>query len=204
MSDIDDVIIHYYEASVLCCPSASRPTSPTLDDYHQAAWRLFAGNTHYAPEMRPFLFCFEPLTAEQHLLVLRSAVEFPHAQPKQKVMRRGEVIPLEWYWVPSVATRLSPTGERLTRSKHIPAPRERWETLLSERLLKHGFVVDPKDICCTPLGQWPMSEQQDLWYPRVLVRAALRVNDAQQAAHAWLSGVSRLKAYGMGMLCQVA
>lgn len=200
---IDHVTVHYYEASALCCPSASRPTSPTLDDYHQAAWRLFAGNTHYAPEMRPFLFCFEPLTPGQHLLMLRSAIEFPHSQAKQKVMRQGDVIRLEWYWVPSVATRLSPTGERLTRSKHIPAPRERWETLLSERLLQHGFVVTPEAIRCTPLGQWPMSEQQAYWYQRVLVSAEARVGDAGKAAQAWLSGVSRLKAYGMGMLCQV-
>lgn len=200
---IDHVTVHYYEASVLCCPSASRPTTPTLDDYHQTAWRLFTGSTHYAPEERPFLFCFEPLAPAQHLLVIRSAIEFPHSQLKQKTMCQGDVIHLEWYWIPSVATRLSPTGERLTRSKHIPATRERWEALLSERLLKHGFMVAAEEIRCTPLGQWPMSEQQDLWYQRVLVSAEVRVGDAGKAAQAWLSGMSRLKAYGMGMLCEV-
>ena len=199
---IDHVNVHYYEAAVLCCPSAPPTRTPTLDDYHQAAWRVFAGTTHYSVGQRPFVFSFESLTPEQHLLIVRSSMEFPHAQKKHITLRQGDNIRLEWSWVPSIATRLSPTGERLTRSKHIPAPREQWEALLCQRLGNHGFAVAPNTLRCTPLGQWPMNAQRSRWYQRVHVQADLHIEDTQKAAQAWLSGVSRLKAYGMGMLCR--
>jgi hypothetical protein len=47
-----------------------------------------------------------------------------------------------------------------------------------------------------------MNAQRSRWYQRVHVQADLHIEDTQKAAQAWLSGVSRLKAYGMGMLCR--
>jgi len=88
----------------------------------------------------------------------------------------------------------------LTRRRHVPAPRERWETLLSERLARQGMQASPDTIRCLPIGRWQQRHDLPVWHEAVQVRARVTVQDAQQAVQAWLGGLSRLRAYGMGLL----
>lgn len=194
------MIVHYHEAAALCHPGHPPGQAPTLDDYHRTAWRLFTGDAHHPGKARPFLFRFEALGEDRHLLMLRSAAPFPGAAPRQQAFEAGSTMTLEWAWVPSVATRLSPEGERLARSRHVPAPRERWETLLSERLARQGMQASPDTIRCLPIGRWQQRHDLPVWHEAVQVRARVTVQDAQQAVQAWLGGLSRLRAYGMGLL----
>lgn len=194
------MIVHYYEAAALCHPGHRPGHSPTLDDYHRTAWRLFAGESHHPRRERPFLFRFESLAADRHLLMLRAAAPFPGATARQQAFQPGEALTLEWLWVPSVATRLSPAGERLPRSRHVPAPRERWESLLRERLQRQGLRASADQIRCLPLGRWQQRSDLSAWHDVVQVSAQVTVQDTERAAHAWLGGISRLRAYGMGML----
>lgn len=199
---MNTMTVHTFEAAVLCHPGHAPGQAPTLDDYHRTAWRLFTGDTHYPQGERPFLFRFDVLDGDRHLLRLRSDRSFPGAHQRQQTFTAGTTRHLEWLWVPSVATRLSPSGERLPRSRHIPAPRERWESLLSERLMRHGLTAQPDRIHCLPLGRWQQRTGLAAWHEVVHVSAQLTVTDPQRAALAWLGGLSRLRTYGMGLLFQ--
>ena len=190
----------------MCHPGHAAGLAPTLDDYHRTAWHLFAGEEHYprastqSGSERPFLFRFDQLEGDRHLLRLRSDRPFPGAKQRQQTFNPGAPLRLAWHWIPSVATRLSPTGERLPRSRHVPAPRERWKVLLSERLQRHGLTVAPEQINCQPLGRWRQRHDLPAWHEVVHISARVTVTDPQRAALAWLSGLSRLRAYGMGLL----
>lgn len=195
--------VHYYEATALCHPGNLPGQPVTLEDYHRTAWRLFAGEAHHAAAERPFVFRTEWLSAERHVFIIRSAQPFAHAQTRTMDIRQGSTMTLEWHWVPSVSTRLSANGARLPRSRHVPAPRERWETLAAERLHRQGFSVMPDTLTFCPLGQWQHRYHRPYRQHVVLVSAEVEVIDERLAANAWLQGVSRLRAYGMGMLCAV-
>jgi uncharacterized protein YegJ (DUF2314 family) len=82
----------------------------------------------------------------------------------------------------------------------VPAPRERWESLLSERLQRQGLQASADQIRCLPLGRWQQRSDLLAWHDVVQVSAQVTVQDAERTAHAWLGGISRLRAYGMGML----
>jgi hypothetical protein len=194
--------VHYYEVSALCHPGHTPEHPITLDDYHRTAWQLFSGDAHYPRRERPFIFRVQWLTQEQHLFSIRSAREFPHAEKRLLTFEEGTTWRLAWHWVPTVATRLSPSGEKLPRSQHILAPRERWADLMVERMQRQGWQVMTDSLRFDPLGRWPHQRQQPTQHPVVLVNAEATVINASMAASAWLQGVSRLKAYGMGMLCQ--
>lgn len=193
--------VHYYEASALCHPGNPPGQPVTLDDYHRTAWRLFTGDAHYPQRERPFIFRTQALTQTQHLFIIRSALDFPHAEKRTLSLTKGTTLALEWHWVPTVATRLSPSGERLPRSQHIPAPRERWAGLITQRMQHQGWAIAPESLGFYPQGHWPQQRQQGVQHPVVRVCAQAAVIDAPLAAAAWLQGVSRLRAYGLGMLC---
>ena len=196
------MIVHYYEAAALCHPGHPPGQIPTLDDYHRTAWRLFAGEAHHPQQERPFLFRFDALEGDRHLFTLRADRPFPGARQQQLTLDVGDRLRLAWHWVPSVATRLSPLGERLSRSRHVPAPRERWEGLLSERLARQGLWAAPEQIACLPVGRWQQRDGLPAWHEVVHVNAEVYVESPEKAALAWLGGLSRLRAYGMGLLLQ--
>lgn len=192
--------VYYYEASALCHPGNPPSQSVTLDDHHRTAWQLFSGDAHYPQQERPFVFRAQSLTQTQHLFMIRSAVPFPHAEKRVLSLTLGTTLAVEWHWMPTVATRLSPSGERLPRSQHTLAPRERWEHLVAERMQRQGWALAPESLCFYPQGRWPL-KHSSTQHTVVSVRAQATVVDATLAAAAWLQGVSRLRAYGMGMLC---
>ncbi|MDR5899477.1 hypothetical protein QC823_10800 [Halomonas vilamensis] len=194
--------VHYYEASALCDPGHAPGQPVTLEDYHRTAWQLFTGDTHYPKRERPFIFRVEWLTQERHFFTVRAAGEFPHAEKHHVSLHQGATLTLDWHWVPTVATRLSSTGERLTRSQHIPAPRERWANLITERMQRQGLNVDTQTLSFCPLGEWQHRRNQPQLQRVIWVSAQVSVIDEAAAAQAWLNGVSRLRAYGMGMLCK--
>ena len=193
--------VHYYEASALCHPGNTSGHPVTLNDYHRTAWHLFSGDTHYHHRERPFIFRAQWLTQEQHLFSVRSARDFPHAEKRVLTLNEGTTLQLEWHWVPTVATRLSASGERLPRSQHIPALRERWASLIIERMQRQGWAINVDSVRFYPLGRWPQQHKLSVQHPVVRVCAEASVIDASLAATAWFQGVSRLRTYGMGMLC---
>ncbi|WP_171703270.1 type I-E CRISPR-associated protein Cas6/Cse3/CasE [Vreelandella azerica] len=194
--------VHYYEATALCHPGNVPDQVVTLEDYHRKAWQLFTDHAHYRQRERPFIFRADWLTQSRHLFTIRSIHEFPHAQHHCVDVSHGTELSLSWQWVPTMSTRLSPTGQRLKRSQHIPAPRERWPNLLVERMEHQGFAIDPATLSISPLGKWHHRRQKAQQQEVVWVDAQVKVIDETLAANAWLKGVSRLRAYGMGMLCQ--
>ncbi|RUR29716.1 type I-E CRISPR-associated protein Cas6/Cse3/CasE [Vreelandella andesensis] len=194
--------VHYYEATALCHPGHAPDQTVTLENYHRTAWQLFSGGAHTPARQRPFIFRFDWLTQERHLFSVRSAHEFPHATKRGLALCQGDTLRLEWCWVPTIATRLSPSGEKLSRSQHIPAPRERWENVVTQRMLHQGFNIKADTLSFSPLGSWQHKPHHPSHQSVVLVNAEVTVIDEAHAANAWLQGVSRLRAYGMGMLCQ--
>lgn len=197
------MIVHYHEAAVVCHPGNPAGKLPTLEDHHKTAWQLFSGGDDYPGQARPFIFRADPLGNYQCLFLIRSAEPFENARPCQLVLEEGAELALEWVMVPTLSTRLGPQGERLPRSRRIVAPQERWREVAQARIERHGFRVQEDTLKALPLGQVKHHRHRAGQAELMMGSAKLLVTNPLSAASAWLDGVAKMRAYGMGMLCRV-
>lgn len=191
------MIVHYYEASALANPGSAPGQLTTLDNRHKAAWRLFSGGEDIPGNERPFLFRAESLAPSHELFMLRSSYSFQGATPHQLDLSAGTTLDIEWVTTPSIS--VAQQGKRGRRRQAFP---EEWRDVGLRLLTQAGFSPDdPAAISCQLHERRPHFSPDKPPVRLVRYRAQVAVTDPQQAAQAWLAGIGRQRAYGMGMLC---
>lgn len=177
--------IEYHEASAL----VRMPDTATLDDHHKMAWRLFMKDC--APRQydeRPFVFRVIPVGGRA-LFTVRSEHDFAQARPASLSVHTGQRMAVD---LPMIPTR------RHKKREFIP-PDDEWPRLWSEKLARAGLTptADPRVNVSHRVGAKLHS------VPSLLVangQTEVVVADAPALCRAWLSGVGRNRAYGLGML----
>lgn len=191
------MIVHYYEASALAHPGNTPGCDVTLEDRHQTAWRLFTGGENHPEDERPFLFRAEALSSHHELFMLRSCQPFAGAKQHQLDLSEGATLNLEWITSPTISS-----FQRGKRGKRRQAFPEEWSAV-GLRMLGHAGLTLLDDEALA----YRLHEKRHHFSPNkppnrlVRYRAEVQVSDPRSAALAWITGIGRLRAYGLGMLC---
>lgn len=191
------MIVHYYEASALTHSGNAPGQEVTLEDRHKTAWRLFSGKEHYPGQQRDFIFRTDRLSDSQELYRLRSSMAFEHANAHDLDMSEGQRLAVEWVMTPLISVK-DPTSP--ARGKRRQAPRERWTEVAKGAVERRGFKVVNDDLEMEHVGHLRHFNGQKARCNLVRCRASLEVVDPIKAASAWLSGMAKMRAYGMGMM----
>lgn len=180
--------ILYHEASILTRVPA-RGKTVTLDDLHRFAWQLFtrgAPDTDYA--RRPFVFRADPV-GDRVLLTLRSDRPFTGATPLALRVATGDTLTLDLCMIPT---------RRRERREYTP-PSSDWPNLWAEKLALAGLTPEA-DPAIDFMAYWSDARRRGRDLMVMDSRVPVTIDDESALATAWLDGVGRRRAYGMGLL----
>ena len=191
------MIVHYYEASALANPGNQPGRLATLNDRHKTAWRLFTGGADHPEEERPFLFRAEALAPSHELFMLHSIQPFEGAKEHRLDLSEGTMFNIEWVTVPTVSV-----FRRGERGRRRQAKKEEWGSVGMRQLNHAGLTLTiPESMDYRLHDKRPQFTPDKPPAQLVKYRAQVKVADSAAAARAWINGLGRQKAYGMGMIC---
>lgn len=170
--------------------------SENWNEVHKSVYSVATNNQHFHGD-RPFIFNVltnNNLRSEALVTLRGRTLPMVAAEAKSLAFRVGDRVDLA-LTICAVASQRTGTGKK--RDVAIQAPYDHWFTGVGRR---YGFHPSCIRVTRNPTRHAQKSENTVIYIPSITIDFSAEITDEDQFESAWLEGVGRKKAYGMGML----